>query len=145
MRRKRRRRRRRHKRVCGDNAASRELRKTVSLTQLDRTRAPLYSALLPLSATACGETRRQRLSLFLIPPTALTQPFPSALPPALVPLSRTASFSLLGDLHALAGRQTERLSTYASVKKRGRKKERRVVVQSAQGGCSYSQSLPPVQ
>lgn len=42
----------------------RELRETVSLAQLDRTRAPLYSALLPLPATACGDPATKAFLVF---------------------------------------------------------------------------------
>lgn len=144
MRRKRRRRRRRHKRVCGDNAASRELRETVSLTQLDRTRAPLYSALLPLSATACGDPATKAFLVFdtanCIHPTLPKRPSAcprTSLENRLLPPSRGS---------ACPSRETNReIVDVRERKKKGKKKERRVVVQSAQGGCSYSQSLPPVQ
>lgn len=73
----------------------RVLRETMSLAQLDRTRALLYSALLPLPAAprdTSMETRRQRLSLFLILPTASAHPPPFRLC-VLDPVPRTASFA----------------------------------------------------
>lgn len=42
----------------------RELRETVSLAQLGRTRALLYSAFLPLSAVTCGDLATKAFLVF---------------------------------------------------------------------------------
>lgn len=93
----------------------RELRETVSLAQLGRTRAPLYSALLPLLAVTCGDPVTKAFLVFdtancTHPPTH--PPFLRALPLVLVSLSN-CPFPLYR--WPSAEKQTERLSMYASI------------------------------